>query len=275
MGFDLGHTASSLSKLVLRTKRKLDNNRTKDNEDSFQMICQEFNNNKLIKKYEGYTQNNHFKVGLSGKTVYIYDHEENELARFQDVLYMYRGKFIPNTNILVVKSTSGWLLFYDLDKLELIKKIRFSNIGSQDENFDITQDGKYLYNIEAPEFTTRTRLTKYDLKTLKPIIASFYDLDKVFLKYVEIDNDCIYLFGFIRNNKGVKDYNFIGLYKEMEEKCGIQGVKKLDENFYNQIYQYKVCEDYGFTQKSLKYRHLEKIEDLEKITIKDAYQHIK
>jgi len=269
MGFDLEHAVGSLTKLALRTKRRL------DNENSFQMICHEFNSNKLMKKYEGYTQNKNFKVGLNGRTVYIYDHEENELARFQDVPYMYRGKFIPNTNILVVKSTSGWLLFYDLDKLELMKKIKFSNIGSQDENFDITHDGKYLYNIEAPKSSIRTQLTKYDLKTLKPMITSFYDLDKVFLKYVEIYDDSIYLFGFIRNDEGVKDAGFIGLYKEMGDKCGIQGVKKLGEEIYNQICQYKVCEDYGFTQKSLKYRHLEKIENLEKITLKDAYQHIK
>ena len=82
MGFDLGHTISSLSKLALRTKRRLDNNRSKNNESSFQIICQEFNNNKLIKKYEGYTQNKNFKVGLNGRTVYIYDHEENEFKMF-------------------------------------------------------------------------------------------------------------------------------------------------------------------------------------------------
>ena len=187
---------------------------------------------------------------------------------------MYRGKFIPNTNILVVKSTSGWLLFYDLDKLELMKKIKFSNMGSQDENFDITYDGKYLYNIEAPKTSTRTQLTKYDLKTLKPITTSFHNMDKIFLKYVEIYNDSIYLFGFVRNDEGVKDYNFIGLYKEVEEKAGIQGLKKLNEELSNRINQYKVCEDYGFTQKSLKYRNLEKIEDLEIITLKDAYNSI-
>lgn len=125
MGFDLGHTISSLSKLALRTKRRLDSDHTKDNDSIYQIIYHESSNNKLIKKYEGYTQNKKFKVGLSGRTVYIYDHEENELTRFQDVSYMYRGKFIPNTNILVVKSTSGWLLFYGLDKLELIKKLNF------------------------------------------------------------------------------------------------------------------------------------------------------
>lgn len=258
MGFNFSHTISAVSKLALQAKRKSDHHHTSDNESNFQMICQEFNNNKLISKFEGYIQNKNFKVGLNGNTIFIYNHEENELARFQDVPHMYRGKFIPNTNILVVKSTSGYLLFYDLDKLELMKKFKFSNIKSQDENFDITQDGKYLYNIEAPKSSTRTQLTKYDLKTLKPIMTSFYDLDKLFLKYVEIDSDNIYLFGFIRDNKGVKNYGFIGLYKEMGEKCGIQGVKKLDEDVYSRVYQYKVCEDYGFTQKSLKYRHLEK-----------------
>lgn len=266
MGFDLGHTISSLSKLALRTKKILDNSH------KFEVLQGEFNN--FMKKYQGYTQNKNFKVGLNGQTIYIYDNEEKELARFQDAAYMYRGKFIPNTNILVVKATSGWLLFYDLDKLELMKKIKFSNIGSQDENFDITPDGKYLYNIEAPKSSTKTRLTKYDLKTLKPIITPFHNLDNIFLKYIEIYNDNIYLFGFIRNDEGIKDYGFIGLYKEIGEKCGIQGVKKIDDNIYDKVNQYKVCEDYGFTQKSLRYRQLEKMEDLEKITLKDAYNSI-
>ena len=275
MGFDLGHTISSISKLALRTKRKLDNDHKGENKINLETLYYEFNNNKLLKKYEGYTQNKKFKVGLNGKTLYIYDYEENELTRFQDASSMYRGKFIPNTNILVVKATSGWLLFYDLDKLELTKKIKFSNIGSQDENFDITPNGKYLYNIEAPNTSTKTQMTKYDLKTLKPIITSFHDIDKTFLKYVEIDNDNIYLFGFVRNEEGVKDYGFIGLYKEIEEKIGIQGLKKLDNDLYDRISQYKVCEEYGFTKNSLKYRHLEKIEDLEIATLKEIYQSIK
>jgi len=268
MGFDLGHTISSLSKLALRTKRRLDNS----SNNKFEILQGEFNN--LMKKYQGYAENKNFKVGLNGTTIHIFDKEEKELAKFQDATYMYRGKFIPNTNIIVVKATSGFLLFYDLDKLELIKKIKFSNIGSQDENFDITSDGKYLYNIEAPKLTTRTQLTKYDLKTFKPVISAFYDLEKVFLKYIETDKDNIYLLGYARNEDGVKDYSFIGLYKELGDKCGIQGVKKLSEDLYDKIYQYKICEDYGFTEKELKYQHLEKIDGLEKITLKDAYNKI-
>ena len=227
-----------------------------------------------MKKYQGYAQNEKFKVGLNGKTVYIFDNDENELARFQDAPYIYRGKFIPNTNTLVVKSTAGWLLFYDLDSLALIKKIRFSNIGSQDGNFAITQDGKYLYNIESPNCSTRTQLTKYDLGTLKPLITSFHNSETIFLKYVEISNETIFLFGFMRNDKGIKDYGFIGQYKEIGEKWMLQDGKRIADVIYDKISRYKGCEDFGFTQKSLEYRSLEKIEDLEPFTLSGVYQDI-
>ena len=187
---------------------------------------------------------------------------------------MYRGKFIPNTNTLAVKSTAGWLLFYDLDNLVLIKKIRFSNIGSQDESFAITQDGKYLYNIEAPNCSTRTQLTKYDLRTLKPLITSFHNSETIFLKYIEISNETIFLFGFMRDDKGIKDYGFISQYKEIGEKCILREGKRIADAVYEKISQYKGCEDFGFTQKTLGYHDLEKIEDLEPYTLSGVYQDI-
>ena len=277
MGFDWAHTISSISKLILRSARNSVDGGSRDNSSKdcrFESICNEFNHNKLMKKYQGYAQNEKFKVGLNGKTVYIFDNDENELARFQDAPYMYRGKFIPNTNTLVVKSTAGWLLFYDLDSLALIKKIRFSNIGSQDGNFAITQDGKYLYNIESPNCSTRTQLTKYDLGTLKPLITSFHNSETIFLKYVEISNETIFLFGFMRNDKGIKDYGFIGQYKEIGEKWMLQDGKRIADVIYDKIRQYKGCEDFGFTQKTLKIHNLEKIEDLEPYTLSGVYQDI-
>lgn len=277
MGFDLAHTISSISKLILRAARNTDDSGSGDNgsrDSRFERICSEFNHNKLMKKYQGYAQNEKFKVGLNGKTVYIFDNDENELARFQDAPYMYRGKFIPNTNTLVVKSTAGWLLFYDLDNLVLIKKIRFSNIGSQDESFAITQDGKYLYNIEAPNCSTRTQLTKYDLRTLKPLITSFHNSETIFLKYIEISNEAIFLFGFMRDDKGIKDYGFISQYKEIGEKCILREGKRIADAVYEKISQYKGCEDFGFTQKTLGYHDLEKIEDLEPYTLSGVYQDI-
>ena len=277
MGFDWAHTISSISKLILRSARNADNGGSGDNDSKdsqFESICSEFNQNKLMKKYQGYAQNEKFKVGLNGKTVYIFDNDENELARFQDAPYMYRGKFIPSTTTLVVKSTAGWLLFYDLDNLVLIKKIRFSNIGSQTKNFAITQDGKYLYNIEAPNYSIRTQLTKYDLRTLKPVITSFHNSETIFLEYVEISNEAIFLFGFMRNDKGIKDYGFISQYKEIGEKCILRDGKRIADVVYEKISQYKGCEDFGFTKKSLEYSGLEKIEDLEPYTLSGVYQDI-
>lgn len=277
MGFDWAHTISSISKLILRAARNADDGGSGDSgskNSRFESVCSEFNHNKLMKKYQGYAQNEKFKVGLNGKTVYIFDNDENELARFQDAPYMYRGKFIPNSNTLVVKSTAGWLLFYDLDRLTLIQKIRFSNIGSQDGNFAITQDGKYLYNIEAPDYSTKTQLTKYDLRTLKPIITSFHNSDNIVLKYIEISNETIFLFGFMRDDKGNKDYGFIGQYKEIGEKCMLREGKRIADVIYDKIRQYKGCEDFGFTKKSLEYRGLEKIEDLEPYTLSGVYQDI-
>lgn len=277
MGFDWAHTISSISKLILRAARNADDGGSGDSgskNSRFESVCSEFNHNKLMKKYQGYAQNEKFKVGLNGKTVYIFDNDENELARFQDAPYMYRGKFIPNSNTLVVKSTAGWLLFYDLDRLTLIQKIRFSNIGSQDGNFAITQDGKYLYNIEAPDYSTKTQLTKYDLRTLKPIITSFHNSDNIVLKYIEISNETIFLFGFMRDDKGNKDYGFIGQYKEIGEKCMLREGKRIADVIYDKIRQYKGCEDFGFTKKSLEYSGLEKIEDLEPCTLSGVYQDI-
>lgn len=272
MGFDWAHTISSISKLILRSARNADKGDSKD--IRFEDVCNEFNHNKLMKKYQGYAQNEKFKVGLNGKTVYIFDNDENELARFQDAPYMYRGKFIPNTNTLVVKSTAGWLLFYDLDSLALIKKIKFSYIGSQDGNFAITQDGKYLYNIESPNCSTRTQLTKYDLETLEPLITSFRNSETIFLKYIEISNGTIFLFGFMRDDKGIRDYGFISQYKEIGEKWMLRDGKRIADVIYDKIRQYKGCEDFGFTQKTLKIHNLEKIEDLEPYTLSVVYQDI-
>ena len=277
MGFDWAHMISSISKLILRSARNADNGGSGDNDSKdsqFESICSEFNQNKLMKKYQGYAQNEKFKVGLNGKTVYIFDNDENELARFQDAPYMYRGKFIPNTNTLVVKSTAGWLLFYDLDSLALIKKIKFSYIGSQDGNFAITQDGKYLYNIESPNCSTRTQLTKYDLETLEPLITSLHNSETIFLKYIEISNETILLFGFMRDDKGIKDYGFISQYKEIGEKWMLRDGKRIADVIYDKIRQYKGCEDFGFTQKTLKIHNLEKIEDLEPFTLSGVYQDI-
>ena len=56
MGFDWAHTISSISKLILRSARNADNGGSGDNDSKdsqFESICSEFNQNKLMKKYQG------------------------------------------------------------------------------------------------------------------------------------------------------------------------------------------------------------------------------
>ena len=84
MGFDLAHMISSISKLILRSARNADNGGSGDNDSKdsqFESICSEFNQNKLMKKYRGYAQNENFKVGLNGKTV------NNEKIREESSFY--------------------------------------------------------------------------------------------------------------------------------------------------------------------------------------------
>lgn len=94
------------------------------------------------------------------------------------------------------------------------------------------------------------------------------------MEYVEISNEAIFLFGFMRNDKGIKDYGFISQYKEIGEKCILRDGKRIADVVYEKISQYKGCEDFGFTKKSLEYSGLEKIEDLEPYTLSGVYQDI-
>lgn len=60
MGFDLAHTISSISKLILRAAKNADDGGSGDSgskDSRFESICSEFNHNKLMKKYQGYAQN--------------------------------------------------------------------------------------------------------------------------------------------------------------------------------------------------------------------------
>ena len=55
----------------------------------------------------------------------------------------------------------------------------------------------------------------------------------------------------------------------------LQDGKRIADVIYDKISRYKGCEDFGFTQKTLKIHDLEKIEDLEPYTLSVVYQDIK
>jgi len=219
------------------------------------------------RKYWGYCYNENFNVYCNGASVYVYDKNDNELARFKDIPYSYRAKFMPHTNILAVKSTKGYLAFYDLNTLKLLKKIVVTQIGAQDEGFAFTPDGKYFCNIEKPVTSIYTQLAIYRTSDFKLLATLFHNNKKVNLEVIEFDTDnkC-YVLGFIRNDEGVYDYGFVG---ELIE-TGIKNTKKLSENDFDYIREFKNWEDFGFTEKEKENSyHLKEKDKIEYFYLKD------
>ena len=126
-----------------------------------------------MRRFWGFYKNESYCVGCNGATVYIYDKDENEIARFKNIPYAYTAAFMPGRNIISVKSTEGFLAFYDLDSLSLLKKITVTRDGAQDEGFAFTPDGKFFYNIEKPFSSTRTQLGIYETKTFTKVATLF------------------------------------------------------------------------------------------------------
>ncbi len=222
-----------------------------------------------MKKFWGICNNDKYTVGCNGASLYIYDHNGKQLQVFKDAPYTYRAKFKPDTNILVAKSTAGYLLIYDLDELKLLKKIKTAQIGSQDDGFAFNNDGNYLYNIERPIYSTKTRLTIYDMKEYSVIRTLFENDEKIVLKNLEFDkNNICYLLGFMRDDAGIFDYGFIAKLVSHN----LKDIKTLDKDKYEYLCAFKNWEDHGFSNKALELSsQLKNLETIEKTTIIDTY----
>lgn len=91
-----------------------------------------------MKKFWGYVSNNKYSVGCTGQTVYLYDEDGNELAKFKDIIYGYTPMISPDGTLFVVKSADGRPAVYSLETLSFIKKFRFSKVdGVQDDGFGL------------------------------------------------------------------------------------------------------------------------------------------
>lgn len=144
----------------------------------------------MIKKYWTHLETKKYNIYLTSRNVYIFDKNGKEIKNFKDLDYAYRGYVSPNEDLLVIKSSSGCIAVYSLDKLEFIKKFRFSKVdGSQDDNFIFSPDGKYLLNIERHNLSTITALSYYNVTdfTLKERILN--EDDSLVLSTIEYDKE--------------------------------------------------------------------------------------
>ena len=198
-------------------------------------------------KFWGFCENENYKVGCTGASVYIFDRTGNEITRFKGLRYAYYAKFMPGTNIIVVKTTEGMLLIYDLDKLDLVKKIVISRHGCQDGGFCFSPDGKWFYNIETSRTGTQTKITKYKARDFTVAKEINKENEYLYLDNIEFSmqtNKC-YLLGYMRDSEFCYDYGFVGQLVDEE----IVLIKKLDKLTYEYVISYKEWADSGFTKK--------------------------
>lgn len=199
-----------------------------------------------MKNFVGFTSNSEYSVGCTGQTVYLYDKDGKELAKFKDLIYAYSPLISPDGKIFVVKTTEGRLAVYSIERRALIKKFRFSKInGSQDDNFCFSYNGTELYNIERHIDSCKTALSVYDTKDFslkKRILNDDYNL---MLGAVECDvnESKIFLLGYMREpQSGVADKFFVG---ELINDS-LKNVAYISEKEYDFYLDYKYLETHSF-----------------------------
>jgi len=208
-----------------------------------------------MRKFWGFYDNGVYKVGCNGQTMYLYDVENRELAKFRDIAYAYCGAFKPNSNIFVLRSTDGRIAVYDCDERKLFLKFRFSNIDySQDDGFCFSPDGKYFINIERIHSSTQTRLSIYETDTFSPVKRLFEDDEQLVLRNIEyqsIKNEYLVLF-FMRGDDGVYSQGYVGTLIGND----IINILPLSSKAYDFLRSYKSLQLSGFTEKSMEWSGL-------------------
>lgn len=203
-----------------------------------------------MRKFWGFYDNGKYKVGCNGTTMYLYDADDHELARFKDIPYAYRGAFKPASNIFVLRSTEGRIAVYDCDERKLLNKFRFSDIDySQDDGFCFSPDGMYFLNIERVESSTRTRLSIYETHSFSLTKRLFEDNGSLVLSEIEYNathNEYNVLF-FERDSKGVYSQGYIGMLSGGK----LAQAQPIDSKAYQFLSSYKSLQLSGFTEKSM------------------------
>lgn len=208
-----------------------------------------------MRNFWGFYDNGQYKVGCNGGTMYLYDAQNHELAKFKDIPYAYRGAFKPGSNIFVLRSTEGRLAIYDCDERKLLYKFRFSNVDySQDDGFCFSPDGTYFLNIERIESSVYSRLSIYETQSFSPVKRLFAEDKSLALNHIEYNptkNQYDVLF-FMRGEDGVYNQGYIGILAE-EQITQLQPISSKAHRFLN---SYKSLQSSGFTKKAIEWSGL-------------------
>ena len=219
----------------------------------------------MPKKFYTLLKIDKYDIGLTSKTIYVYDKNGNEIVKFKDLDYAYKGCVSPDQKMLVIKSASGNLAFYSLEKLCLIKKFRFSKINcAQDDNFVFSLDNKYFYNIERHVSSTKTALSIYNTSDFSLFKRLFADNDNLVLSIIEYDNESnnYFISGYFRDlNTNVASKFFVA--KLVNDK--LEEIKYFDEKTHFFLQAAKAIEAAGFTEESYKWSFIHQTFSLEQL----------
>ena len=213
--------------------------------------------------YWGYIHNEKYNIGLTGQTIFVYDKNGNEVAKFKDLNYVDYAAISPNGDILAVKSSEGRMAFYSLDNMSLIKKFRFAKMSeSSSGNLCFSPDGKKLYNIEGNINPCNSSVSIYNMTELTREKRFFYEEENLSVQMVEYGKETneIYLLGYLRDKEtGVASEYFVGKLKDDNLK-EVASISQKTHMFYD---QYKDLEALGFTEKAYKWSYIDM--ELEKL----------
>lgn len=116
-----------------------------------------------------------------------------------------------------------------------------------------------------------TQLGIYETGSFSKVDTLFADDQKMFLECLEsdIETNICYVLGFMRDNNGILDYGFAGIF--IHEKQTIENIRKIGDD-YGYLHAYKRWELSGFTEKSLEWNsRLNKLKKITPVSIKEVY----
>ena len=155
-----------------------------------------------------------YDVGCTGRTVFVYDKSGCQLAKFNDLIYVYGATISPLGDIFAVKSADGWLAVYSLNTLSLIRKFRYSGVKyAQDDGFCFSEDGRCFINIERQGDDLHTAISVYDTVDFSLMSQTLFG-DELMLEHVESVDGELYVSGFTRDSEMVITGNFIAKYRD-------------------------------------------------------------
>lgn len=208
-----------------------------------------------MKKSWGFYDNGQYKVGSNGTTMYLYDAESHELAKFKDIPYAYNGAFKPGSNIFVLRSTEGRLAVYDCDEQKLVCKFRFSKVdGAQDDGFCFSPDSRYFFNVERFPTDLCTRLSIYETQSFKPVKRLFEGEISLVLNHIEYNpvQKQYHVLYFTRDNQGLYRQGHIGALIDDQ----LVPLHSISQKSYDFLRSYKSLQRFGFTERAMEWSGL-------------------